>query len=169
MKIAVLSDSHDHLGNLRKALDQVVKRHVETIIFCGDLCAPFTASILGSVEVPVYACLGNVDEDQITMAEKGGKNITWTGLAKEFGEVKLDGKNIAFVHYPKLAELLAKKGDYDAVFHGHTHVSRNEKVANTLLVNPGPVCGIHKGKYKKATYAIYNTTKQSAVIVNINE
>ena len=73
MKIAVLSDIHDNIWNLEKVLKQLKKLKPKAIIFCGDMCAPFTAALLGKASVPIYACLGNVDEDHIWMAEKGGK------------------------------------------------------------------------------------------------
>ncbi len=131
------------------------------------MCAPFTAALLGKVNIPIYSCLGNVDEDHIWMAEKGGDNITWFGLAKQFGEAKLDGRKIAFNHYPLLAELQAKNGNYDAVFHGHNHIVRNEKHGKTLLLNPGAVCGIQGGKPGTASYAIYDTKTNSAEIIEI--
>ena len=164
MKIAGLSDIHDHIWNLEKVLDQI-KGGVEAIIFCGDMCAPFTAKVLGSLNIPIYACLGNNDEDHIGMMKKGGSKFTWFHLSQEFGQVKLDGEKIAFCHYPKLAELLAKTEDYDAVFHGHTHVSRNEKRGKTLLLNPGAVCGIQDGKSRVASYSIYDTKTNSARII----
>ncbi len=167
MKVAVLSDIHDNIWNLEKVLKEIKQRRVKAIIFCGDLCAPFTAGILGSVNVPVYACLGNVDEDHIMMAKKGGNKIQWTPLAPEYGNIKLDGRKIAFCHYPKLAELLAKTGQYDAVFHGHTHNPQQEKHGKTLLINPGAVCGIQGGKSGKATYVIYDTEDNSAEIITI--
>jgi len=166
MKVAVLSDIHDHIWNLEKVLKQI-KDKVKVVIFCGDLCAPFTAPLLSKANVPVYACLGNVDEDHLWMKEKGGKNIHWTALAPEFGQVKLGGRKIAFCHYPRLAELLAKSGKYDAVFHGHTHFSRNEKHGKAILVNPGAVCGIQKGLPGIASYAIYDTKTNSAEIIEI--
>ncbi|AKM79698.1 MAG: phosphodiesterase, MJ0936 family protein [Candidatus Beckwithbacteria bacterium GW2011_GWB1_47_15] len=167
MKIAILSDIHDHIGNLEKIAQQI-KAKVEAIIFLGDMCAPFTAGAMGQIGLPIYACLGNVDEDHIAMLQRGGDNFTWTPLTKEFGEVELDKKKIAFCHYPKLGELLAKTGDYDAVFFGHTHQVVNKKIGQSLLVNPGAVCGIVPGKgYVRATYAIYDTKTNSAQIVEI--
>lgn len=71
MKIAILSDIHDHIDKLNAVLEQI-KGKVETIIFCGDMCAPFPAKILGSCGIPVYACLGNGDEDHIAMQARGG-------------------------------------------------------------------------------------------------
>jgi hypothetical protein len=166
MNIAVLSDTHDHIWNLEKVLKQI-KGKVKAVIFCGDMCAPFTAGVLAKTNLHTYLCLGNVDEDHIMMAEKGGDKFVWIGLAKEFGQVELGGRKTAFCHYPKLAELLAKSGEYDAVFHGHTHFARNEKYGKTILVNPGAVCGIQKGIPGKASYAIYDTKTNSAEIIEI--
>lgn len=167
MNIAVLSDIHDHIWKLEKVLKQIKERGVESIIFCGDMCAPFTAGILGSAKLPTYACLGNVDEDHIKMKERGGDKIIWTPLADEHGYIELEEKKIAYCHYPKLAELLAKSGEFDAVFHGHTHDAKNEKVDKTILVNPGAVCGIQGGIQGVASYAIYDTQTNSAEIIEV--
>ena len=166
MKIAILSDVHDNIWNLKKALDEL-KGQVDAVIFCGDYCAPFIPPKIAKLKVHVYSCLGNNDEDQICQLQTGGELFSWTPLADEFGKVELDGKKIAFCHYPKLAELLAKSEAYDAVFHGHTHSSRNEKHGKTLLLNPGAVCGIQNGKEGKASFAIYDTKTNSAVITEI--
>jgi len=166
MYIAILSDTHDNIWNLEKVLTSL-KQNVDAMIFCGDFCAPFIPPKLASLSIPIYACLGNNDEDQIGLLKQGGEMFKWTFLAQEHGEVDLDGRKIAFCHYPKLGELLAKSGEYDAVFHGHTHNSRNEIFGKTLLVNPGAVCGIQNGKPGIASYAIYNTKTNSAKIKEI--
>ena len=175
MKIAVLSDSHDHIPNLEKALKQIKVKKVEVMFFCGDMCSPFTAGIIGKVNLPVYACFGNNDEDQIAFVQLGGKNFTWVPLFKEFGEVELNSRKIAYCHYPKLGEFLAKSEGYDAVFYGHTHKVRNEKFGKTLLLNSGSVCGIDARYVLKfegekqdiASYAIYDTKTNSAEIIEI--
>ena len=169
MRIAVLSDIHDHLDNLKKVLEDFKKQKVQAIFFCGDLISPFTTGVLAEAELPTYAVLGNNDEDHIGMMKKGGKKITWFHLSQEFGEMKVGDKKIAFCHYPKLGELLAKSGEYDAVFYGHTHNVHKEKFGKTLLLNPGAVCGINfeKSDYDKATYAIFDTEENSAEIIEI--
>lgn len=169
MKIAVLSDIHDHLEKLEKALLLLKESKAEAIIFCGDLVSPFMTKILAKADLPTYLCLGNNDEDHIGMMKMGEPKFTWFHLSQEFGEVELDKKKLAFCHYPKLAELLAKSGNYNAVLFGHTHVSSNEMIGKTLLINPGAVCGINfeKAAYDKATFAIYDTSKNSAEIIEI--
>lgn len=173
MKILVLSDIHDHILKLQKVIDSA-KSQVEAVICCGDYCAPFSAALLSSLNLPTYACLGNNDEDQIGLFKKGGSNFTWTNLSQELGEIELDKRKVAFCHYPKLAELLAKSGDYDAVFYGHTHVIRSETIGKshgttgkTLLLNPGSVCGIIGGKTAVASYAIYDTERNLAEVINL--
>jgi putative phosphoesterase len=167
MNILVLSDTHDHIENLRRLVLEV-QGEIEAAIFCGDLCAPFMAAELARLNVPIYACLGNVDEDHIAMQQKGGESIHWTSLAEEYGEITLDERKIAFCHYPKLAELLAHEGIFDAVFHGHTHMAQDKKIGETVLVNPGALCGIVKGEYETPSYALYDTATNSVTIERLN-
>jgi putative phosphoesterase len=168
MKVAVLSDIHDHIDNLNKVL-QAIGNEVESVIFCGDMVSPFTTKILSSTNLPTYICLGNNDEDQVGMVKRGGDKFIWTHLSEEYGETEIEGRKIAYCHYPKLAELLAREGKYDAVFYGHTHISRNELIDHTLLVNPGAVCAIsfEKASYDEISYAIYDTKTNSADIIQI--
>ena len=161
MKVAVLSDSHDHIGNLEKVLKEI-KSKVEIVIHCGDVIAPFSTKILAQTDLPTYVCLGNNDEDHIGMYKKGTDKFTWVHVGQQFGEIELDGKKIAYTHYPRLGELLAKSGDYDAVFYGHTHEVRNKTLDKTLLLNPGSICGIVDAKYTQASYAIYDTETNTA-------
>ncbi len=40
MLIGVMSDSHDHLGNIIYALETLKSRAIDTIVHCGDLADP---------------------------------------------------------------------------------------------------------------------------------
>lgn len=166
MKVLVFSDTHDHVDRVQQMIDEV-KGKVEVSIFCGDLCAPFTAAQLPQLEVPIYAVFGNVDLDQGYIIERSKGKIDWGAIGHEYKELELDGRKIAFNHYPRLAELQAQMGGYDAVFHGHTHMARNEQVGQTLLLNPGAVCGIQQGNYGVASYAIYDTQANTAEIIQL--
>ena len=44
MKVAVLSDVHDNVWNLRAALESLAE--AEALVFCGDLCSPFVLGLL---------------------------------------------------------------------------------------------------------------------------
>lgn len=173
MKVVVLSDSHDHVWNLEKVIKDISGK-VDAYIHCGDLIAPFIPEILKKINAPGYICFGNNDAERTALQNVGGKTISWAPTRKKYGEVKIGGKNIAFTHYQDIGEQLAKSGKYDAVFHGHTHVARNERFGKTLLVNPGAICGISAGvifgekkTHDPASYAIYNTKTNSAKIITI--
>ena len=168
MKIAVISDTHDHIWNLDKALQLIKRKQCAAIIHCGDFCAPFSALQVAKSKLPVYAIFGNNDEDQWGIMERVKEfNFQMWPLAKEFAEVELGGKKIAFCHYPKLGKLLAGTGDYAAVFHGHTHKAFQEQVGKTLLANPGSICGIVSGQPAPASFGIYDTSSNKYEHVNL--
>ena len=168
MKIAVISDTHDNIWNLDKALQIIKEKQCEAIIHCGDFCAPFSALRVVQSGLPVYAVFGNNDEDQWGIVErcKDHQFQVWP-LGKEFAEIELDGKKIAFCHYPKLGKLLGATGDYQAVFHGHTHVAYQERVGDTILANPGAVCGIVKWAPGPASFGIHDTQTNTFGLINL--
>jgi len=164
MKIAVLSDIHDNIWNLEKVLESLKNDKVDAIIFCGDFCAPLTFRKLADFSLPLYAVFGNVDGAQKEITDLTFKNYKNVTLEKDLLEVELGGKKIAVCHNNRFAEGLAKTGKYDAVFHGHTHTSRIEKIGKTLLANPGEV---HSGISGKCTFGIYDTIKNEIEIEEV--
>ncbi len=42
MLIGLISDSHDHVRNIEKAIKIFKKREVELVLHAGDFCSPFT-------------------------------------------------------------------------------------------------------------------------------
>jgi uncharacterized protein len=155
MKIAVLSDIHDNIWNLDKVLIALKEEKVDAVIYCGDFCAPFSFRRLADTGLAIYAVFGNVDGAQKEITQLASKNYGNVILEKDLLEVELGGKRIAVCHNDKFAEGLAKTGKYDAVFYGHTHVFKSEKVDKTILSNPGEV---HSGVSGKCTYGIYDTS-----------
>jgi putative phosphoesterase len=167
MKVAVVSDIHDHIQNLQKALKAVSQNKCQAIIFCGDLCSPFTAEVLTKAGLLVYAAWGNADHDHWALAKKAGNNLIETPADQDFGEVELGGKKIAYCHYPGLARKLTATKYYDAVFHGHTHRTYQKKVGKCTLANPGAVSGIVGGKPGLSSFMIFDTTKNSLKTLKI--
>jgi hypothetical protein len=160
MKIGVISDSHDHIENLNKALELLKEKDVKILIHCGDFCAPFMMNDLAKFNGEVHCVFGNTADRYLTpqLAEKAQVN-----LDGDLAELEFDGKKIAVNHYPKVAEGLAYTGKYDAVFYGHNHKADKKKIGETLLLNPGEIMGV-KGK---PSLAIYNTETNDAEIIEI--
>lgn len=163
MNIAIISDTHDNVPNLEKALKWMNKNNIEQIIHCGDLCAP---SMIKEVIAPnfkgkVHLIFGNVEDRELTPKVAAQfKNIKHYG---DQGELKVDNTRVAFVHFPEEAKKLAASGKYDFVFYGHTHKpwldsvktssSKEEGIGNCRVVNPGTLAGM----FQKATFAVLDT------------
>ncbi len=153
MKLAIFSDSHDNIPNTEKALDWINKEKIDFIIHCGDLAAPamLTKVIAPKFSGEIHMVHGNVgDPKLLEEVAKDFKNVRVHG---EVGEIELDGKKIAFTHFPEKALKLAKNSELDLVFYGHTHKPWEEKIGRTKLVNPGTLAGM----FYKATFAVYDT------------
>ncbi len=58
------------------------------------------------------------------------------------GFIETDEGNVAFTHRPEFARGLASTGSHIAVFYGHTHRRKSEKIGETHLINPGEIMGL---------------------------
>jgi putative phosphoesterase len=158
MKLAILSDAHDNIWKLAELLEDVGRSGAEALLFCGDLCAPFTLQQIGEAFAgPVHVVQGNNDGDVLLLTRIAGglDNVTWHGL---FAYLEFDGRQVALNHYPQIAHDQARSGQYDLVCHGHDHMANVESHGASLLVNPGEVMG----RFGKSTYAVYDTSSGSA-------
>ena len=107
MLIAVMSDSHDNIWNLQKALGIVKEKGAGMIIHCGDFVAPFMLKELEETGIPVHGVFGNNDGDQYLLTKFSltvFSNITLHGI---IGRVEIDGFTIGFTHQNMVAEGLA--------------------------------------------------------------
>ena len=143
MKIAVISDTHDHLNNLESALGQINMSEAGSIIHCGDLCSPFVIDRIAGFEGPVDIVFGNNEGDRYTIEKVSMKypNITIHG---DVGFLETEYGTVAFTHRPEFARGLASTGQYTAVFYGHTHLRKVERIGGTWLVNPGELMGLRE-------------------------
>jgi len=141
MRIAVLSDSHDHIPNLRRAVILANQERADLMIHCGDLISPFMLPYLHAFNGPVHLIYGNNAGDQHLIAARCG--TTFDNLRHHgcHGSVSVDSCRIAFVHYPELARELALSGNYELVCCGHDHIYHVERLGKCLLLNPGDLLG----------------------------
>jgi len=178
MRIAIMSDSHDNIPNMEKALKYINEQGINFIIHCGDLAAPAMLSevIIPNFKGQLHLVYGNVgDPDLLEQMAKSYKNVKVHG---DRGEVEVEGKKIGFCHFPDEAKRMAETGQFNIVFYGHTHRPWEEKIiANRIsrianrkeqndklsaisdkqevkIVNPGTLAGM----FYKATFAIYDTS-----------
>ena len=165
MKIGVLSDIHENFHNLILALDELKRLHVDHIFCLGDLINEGVAKVLAISEVPVFMIWGNNDGEVIGVvktAYREGSALTVSGNTYDFVEV--DGRSLFLTHYDDLARPMAQSGQYDAVFYGHTHLAEIATEGDCLIVNPGEISA---QKTRKATIAVYDTTSNSAELIEL--
>jgi uncharacterized protein len=163
MKIGIISDSHDHIKNLRKAIEDLKNAGVGLVIHCGDFCAPFVLDELDTLGVGVHGVFGNVDGDKFSMQKKAPalNNIVLHG---ELLEIDVEGVKIAANHYPAIADGLARSGKYDLVCYGHTHKRDLQTIGTSLLLNPGDIMG----RFGNPSYAIFDTETREVELKNLN-
>ncbi|MCS7191034.1 MAG: metallophosphoesterase [Fimbriimonadales bacterium] len=143
MRIGVLSDTHDHLDYLRRAVDALNDLQVELVLHAGDYVAPFVANELARLPCRLLGIFGNNDGERLGLARR----------LSELGQVQvqplfleLEGRKLAVVHEPEPVEAFARSGLYDLVIYGHTHQQEVRSVGECLVLNPGEVCGWLTGK-----------------------
>ncbi len=153
MLIGVISDSHDHLPNLRHALAQLKARKVGMIFHCGDLISPFVTRELGLFPGPVHTVFGNNDGDRFLALKVAGQqagNVTHHG---EFGFVDAEGHRVGFTHYKEYARGFAASAQCEVAFFGHTHQFYEERIGGILVLNPGELLGL----MGKPSFCVYDT------------
>lgn len=167
MKVAIISDIHDNFHNLICAVEEIEKRDVEHVLCLGDLVANGIAKILAGLEIPTFLVWGNNVGDRVqvmktALSDKSNLSVS----EKTYDSIELDGRKLFLSHYPDLAEPIAKSGDFDAVFVGHTHKKHQEKVGDCLVLNPG---GIGTNVTPESSFAIYDTKTNEAEFVILDD
>lgn len=152
-KIAILSDSHDNIPALMKALEAVRASGAVALLHCGDLCAPFMLDRIGQgFAEPIHVVFGNNDGDGRLLQTIASKHphITLHGI---YTEQTIAERRIAMIHYPEPALRIAQSGEFDLVCYGHNHDKHAHQIGNCWLVNPGELLGM-KGK---PTWGLYDS------------
>ncbi len=141
MRVAILSDSHDQIMNLRAAVTYCNAYGVSVIIHCGDLISPFMLKELAKFGGASHLVYGNNVGDQHLISQFCGTKfpaITHHGI---LGAMEAGGLTFAFTHYPEMARGLASQGSFSVVCCGHNHRYGVERVGDVVLINPGEMLG----------------------------
>lgn len=143
MKIAIISDTHNHQENIQKAILRIHKFEPAILIFCGD--ATTLESIQWFCEYPIIYTYGNCDvlTGEISLFLKALKNNSFAG---NYYKGELFGKKIGVTHshIPGVLEDMQNNNQFDYIFTGHTHLRMDEKTGKTRIINPGAIGGLRK-------------------------
>ena len=143
MLIGAISDTHDNLPLIEKAVHFLNQQNIGLVLHAGDYVAGFVIPILAKLNCPLIGVFGNNDGEKLFLREKFAE----LGFELHQGphEFELQGRKICLMHEPRCLASLVKSGDYDLIVHGHTHeLAIHEE--GTLVINPGEACGYLTGK-----------------------
>lgn len=133
--IGIVSDTHEDVRMIRKAVAIFKQRSPDLIIHCGDIISPPVLEQFAGL--PLKLVFGNNDGERSGLkkkcAELGFSEINDT-LTFEFA-----GKQF-FVNHGTSSRVIDEAvalQQYDYVLHGHTHIQRNQVVGCTRIINPG--------------------------------
>jgi len=157
MLIGIMSDTHDNMPQIRKAVDLFNGRKVEHVIHAGDFTSPFTFRILNDLKSGFAGVFGNNDGDKLLLSKMSHGRIFPQPHIFE-----LAGRKIVLIHEHHIAGALADSGHYDLVIYGHTHKAEVRKAGNALMVNPGEV---GNWLYGRSTVAIADLALMTAEII----
>lgn len=154
MQIAIISDLHDNLINLKQCLDWCQKNRIEKIICCGDVGNQETISYLSAnFSGEIFLVEGNAETHQLEDL-KPLTNINFLGL---LGKIELENLKIGFCHKEKdISRLVTETWQPDFIFYGHSHKPWLEKKGAAMIANPGNLAGI----FFAPTFAVLNTEKK---------
>lgn len=132
--IGIISDTHDNVPNILKAVEIFKKNKVEFVIHCGDVVAPGTIKFFEGLNMKFV--FGNCDGDR-TLIEEKVKEHGWEHHGRII-ELKAKEKSIGVFHGDDLLiwDKMLSKG-YDYLIHGHTHIPEEKKVGKTRVLCPG--------------------------------
>jgi putative phosphoesterase len=165
MRIGILSDTHDNLPMVERAVARLNGLSPALVLHAGDFVAPFVIPRLAGLSCPCIGVFGNNDGDRALLAAKAREtgNVEIHGC---FTIRKAGGRSIALVHghEPEALDEIAGAGIFDVIVYGHTHRPSIMERNGTLLVNPGEVCGYLTGT---GTVAILETGQLEAKILEL--
>ena len=139
MKLGILSDTHNNIEVVRRALDLFRQNGVERIVHAGDITSPKMLGLFSGFTARFV--LGNGDIDSEALNEESLR--LGFGPIEETCVFEADGKKIIVFHgnnVPLFRQAVAS-GEYQYVIKGHTHLFENYMAGTSRVINPGALYG----------------------------
>ncbi|MEM3506148.1 MAG: metallophosphoesterase [Candidatus Bathyarchaeia archaeon] len=164
MKVGLISDSHDNIPMIDKAINELNRLNLEIVLHSGDFIAPFAVARFKSLKNKLIGVYGNNDGDKALIKQKF--NEFGMEIRGYFAEIKIEGLKLALLHghEKELLDSLINSQAYEFIVYGHTHKVKIEHLGKTLIINPGELCGYLSGK---STIGVLNTKTKEVRIIEL--
>ncbi|MFQ3675109.1 MAG: metallophosphoesterase [Endomicrobiia bacterium] len=165
MLIGIISDSHENMDSIDKAVEIFNSRNVAAVLHAGDIISPITYSHFAKLKMPIYLVFGNNDGEKNFLTEKFSQIGTIKPAPYEF--VLKEGENqlkFVLLHEPFNIDKLSESQKYNYIVYGHTHKQDLKTVGKTMIINPGESGGWLLGK---KSVAILDTTLNKVEFIDL--
>lgn len=139
-RLGLISDTHNHIQNVERAIVCFEAEGISTVLHAGDVNGKTVLRLLTPFDL--WVAWGNVDRDEKLPVSVATEEFTNAHLAYSHSLV-VEGCKLALLHgdnVPQLSHVI-HSGEYDYVIHGHTHQLRDELIGHTRVINPGALGG----------------------------
>lgn len=144
MKIGIISDTHDDIENVQRAIEIFNAEEVNYVIHGGDYVFPGIIKEFKKLNAKLIGVLGNNDGENVHLL----KNFLEVNgdLKGELGQIEIDGLEFGIYHgtSKELKDFFINSGKYNILICGHTHLKepspasgKYENNGKTLVLNPG--------------------------------
>ena len=184
MKIGIISDTHDDLDNVRKAIEIFKENKVRLIVHAGDFIFPGVVDEFKKLKdelptIEISGVLGNNDGEKLVLLKKFSEMSS--ELKTEFDDRLIGSLRFGIYHgtSKELTEAAIQSSIYDVFIHGHTHKRRNEivqivgkKSKKTHVLNPGTAHrsfpNIDRNIEEKSSVIIYDIGDKSCQFIDLS-
>lgn len=165
MQIGMISDTHDNLPAIEKAIRKLNEENVELVLHAGDYVSPFVVPKFKKLKAKLIGVFGNNDGDHDFLRKRFNENRNLE-IRGSFAEIVIDELKIALLHgnEVELLKSLIETNSFSIIVHGHSHNAEVHKKGRMLVINPGEVCGYLSGR---STIALFDTRKREARIIEL--
>ncbi|MFQ6091055.1 MAG: YfcE family phosphodiesterase, partial [Candidatus Bipolaricaulia bacterium] len=103
MKLGIISDTHDNMPKIARAVELFNREKVDLVLHAGDFISPITANEFKRLKAKLIGVFGNNDGDKLYLLKRY-KGIG--ELYEDYHELELDGRRIVLMHQPKFLDAL---------------------------------------------------------------
>ena len=161
-----MSDTHDNLPQIEKAVKYFNSQKVGLVLHAGDYIAGFVIPKFKVLNCKLVGVFGNNDGDHELLKKRFSETSNCT-IHNQFTKIEVEDYRIGLLHgtETELLNAIIISGYFNAVVHGHSHMKSIQLMGKTLVVNPGEVCGYLTGK---STIGLLDTNTHEAKLIELS-